>query len=242
MNQDITSTDYIIISPETLNVLVKNLPKSKTVGFITIEYPRLTEFQAKDENDDEYDEDEQLYSAVMRKSLTDKYGKLEIPIVQHETSCLSISIPHFPNIIVNNILARKLTEELDKKINKAWITLSPSLISSNETINKLEVDFDLKTPEIYSSIPSLKPPHFITGIGASVNSQISLLCQPRLMSLVLRSEGQSGFEKIDADSFIDACFVLNELLVGPSDEENYLKKVSLSVRKINGYANSGMYI
>lgn len=242
MDHNITSTDYIVISPNTLKVLVENLPNSKTVGSIKIEYPQLTDFQAKDEDDSDYDEDEQLYSAVMRKSLIDKYGKLELPIVQHDDAYLSINIPHFQNIIVNNILARKLTEELDSKINKSWITLSPSLISSNETINKLEVDSNVQTPNIYSAIPSLKPPHFITGIGASLNSQISSMEKPRLMSLVLRSEGQLGFEKIDTDAFIDACFVLNELLVNTSDKENYLKQISLAVRKINGSSNSGMYI
>lgn len=242
MNQNITSMDYIVISPKTLKVLVEDLPNGKAVGYINIEYPQLADLQTNDEDDDVYDEDEQLYTAVMRKSLIDKYGKLKIPIVQHDDRYLSVNIPHFPNIIANNILAQKLTEELDKKINKSWITLSPSLISSNETINKLEVDFDMQTPDIYAAIPSLRPPHFITGIGASFNSQISLLHQPRLMSLVLRSEGQSGFEKIDTDAFVDASFVLNELLVGTSDQENYLKQVSSTVRKINGYSNSGMYI
>lgn len=242
LNQNITSMDYIVISPKTLKVLVEDLPNGKTVGYIKIEYPQLADLQTNDEDNDEYDEDEQLYSAVMRKSLIDKYGKLKIPIVQHYDRYLSVNIPHFPNIIANNILAQKLTEKLDKKINKAWITLSPSLISSNETINKLEVDSDMQIPDIYAAIPSLKPPHFITGIGASFNSQISLLRQPRLMSLVLRSEGQSGFEKIDTDALVDASFVLNELLVGASDQEDYLKQVSSTVRKINCYSNSGMYI
>jgi len=242
LNHSVTSTDYIIVSPNTLKVLVENLPNGNLVGCIKIEYPQLTELQTKDEDDSDYDEDEQLYSAVMKKSLIDKYGKLELPIVQHEGGYLSINIPHFQNIIVNNILARKLADELDSKINKAWITLSPSLIGGNETINKLEVDSDIQVPDIYSTIPSLKPPHFITGIGASLNSQISLLGKPRLLSLVLRSEGQSGFEKIDTDAFIDACFVLNELLIDASFKENYLKQVSLAVRKINGCSNSGMYI
>ena len=242
LNQDVKSIEYIIISPNTLKVLVESLPHGKRVGLVTIDYPQFQEMQTNDEKDDEYDEDEQLYSAVMKKSMIDKYGKLEIAIMQHGDSYLSINIPYFPNIIVNNILTSRLIEELNDKVSTAWITLSPALISSNETINKLEIDNEMKMPDIYSEIPSLSPPHFITGIGASFSSQISLLRKPKLMSIILRSEGQSGFEKIDTDSFVDACFILSELLVNSTERQNYSKRVSLAVRKVNGYANSGMFI
>lgn len=240
MKEEVKNIEYVVITPTTLKVLVQYLPHGKNVGIISIEYPQLLELQNYKDEDD-YDEDEQLYSAVMKKSMMDKYGKIEIPIVLHG-SYLSINVPHFQNTIVNNIFASKVTAKLHETVGKAWIVLSPSLISTNETINKLNIESDTKMPAIYEAIPNLQPPHFITGIGASFNSQISLLHNSKLMSLVLRAEGQSGFEKVDSDSLVDTCFVLGELLVNPKDRDHYLKQVSFEVRKINGSANSGMYI
>lgn len=242
MDQNIKSIDYVLVTPTTIKVLSDCLPEGKYIGTITIEYPQLKELQQNDGEDADYDEDEQLYSAIMKKSITDKYGLVKIPITMHGDTYLSINVPHFQNTIVYNLFAKKLVEELGAKISKAWITLSPCELSNKETISKFDIGNQESTSQVYSLIPDLKPPHFITGVIASLNSRISLLPVPKLLSIVLRSEGATGFEKVDPDSIMDTCFVLGSLLVGNKDTDKYSSKVSMAVRKINGYANSGMYI
>lgn len=247
LNDNESIYEYAVITPKNIGVIVDSLPDTKQIGKIIIEYLELNDNKVENDNEsdnsDDYDEDEQLYSAVTSKSSLAKYPNTEIPILANKKlKVIGIIIPHLSNIIINNILARTLVENL--KVSKSWITLSPCSLNNNQSINRIQFegnDSNLINDNI-SLIPTLKPPHFITGFTAALISELNLLSKGRLLSLVLNSEGQPGFEKIDNDSLVDTTFILSEVILSSGLRDEYLKKVSLSVRKFNSYSNSGMYI
>lgn len=218
---------------------------TKQIGSIKIETPKNTETETETKNidsDSDYDEDEQLYKAIKSSKNADE--EIPIPILQLIGSpTIFIVTPHFTNVIANFEIAEKLVQNV--KVNKSWITLSPCNLNNGQTISKLEKDpLDGVSPNSpYSSVPFLKPPHFITGIAASFNSIINTTKEQQLFSLALNSDGQPGFEKLDNDALIDTTYVLVDLIVKDEKEkEGVLNKISKSVRKFNSYSNSGMYL
>ncbi|KAK6453926.1 uncharacterized protein RJT20DRAFT_64369 [Scheffersomyces xylosifermentans] len=245
----IKSVDFVVVAPSTISILSESLPQQKIVGTIRVSYPQLysdTEQSEQAEKDD-YDEDEQLYSAIQEKVVKSKYPTTNIPIhlgQNGNSSAITVTLPHFANVITHGLVARKLVQILDPLVKKSWVTLAPCGLNNNQTLNKMVANSGeniKKHTELYDAIPTLKPPHFITGISASVVSQLNLVENPKLLALVLNSEGQSGFEKSDNDALVDAGVVLGDVL-GLSDKNAYLKKISLAVRKFNGFSNSGMYV
>lgn len=223
-----TKLDYFVVVPSTVSIINELLP-GKKVGSVKIHYSREP---TPEEEDDDYHEDEQLYAAVRQRELDSKFPNQEVDIYAHKNYG-TIVVPHFSNIIVTNLVAQKLADIKPAK----WIALAPCSINNNQSLNKMASE---KEPEsqVLGAVPTLKPPHFITGIAASITAQnVS-----KVLTLVLNSEGQPGFEKSDNDAIVDAAYVLGDLLLDLSLREEYLKKVSLSVRKFNGYSNLGMYI
>lgn len=239
-----TKLDYLVVVPGTISIISDLLP-GKKVGTVKIHYAK----EQTSEEDDDYHEDEQLYAAVRQREFDSKFPNEELTIFAH-TNFWTIVVPHFTNIITTNLLAKKLAEICPS----TWITLAPCSINNNQSLNKMSSEkLNIEAPKldtldsksntslanILLAVPTLKPPHFITGIAASITSQNVSKC---MLTLVLNSEGQPGFEKSDNDAIIDAAYVLGEILLDGPLRELYLKKVSLSVRKFNGYSNSGMYI
>ncbi|EGV61526.1 hypothetical protein PSN45_000203 [Yamadazyma tenuis] len=228
-----TSATTLIICPQTVKVITETIGGTKC-GEIFIKYPEIPKI-VSDSVEDEYDEDEQLYSAIMEKSLKDKFTEFTIPILVHQNS-LTVVVPHQTNAVAINALSDKLVEFFSSKITN-WITLAPCQLNNNQTLNKFSIGSE---SELVNSIPTVQPPHFITGIGASVTSTLALTEGVRLVSLILNAEGQPGYEKIDPDSIIDASHVVAELI--GLERDAFIKRVSLSVRKFNSYSTSGMYI
>lgn len=226
----------ILVSPHTTRIIVEAIPETVPCGNVTVRYPEIGKIIATTFNPDEYDEDEQLYSAITEKSLKDRFTEYDIPLVQYGKT-VAVTVPHFTNSIAANVVAAQLVDFFGDKVDQ-WITLSPCPLNNNETVNKFLLGTATGTGTI-DSVPNIKPPHFITGISGAVNSNLSVK-KANLISLVLNAEGQPGFEKLDNDSIIDTSHLVAELL--DIKQSQYLKTVSLSARKFNGYSNSGMYI
>ncbi|KAG7663814.1 uncharacterized protein J8A68_002674 [[Candida] subhashii] len=240
----IDTIDNMIIIPKTLSILQDQLPDMKPIGSVKIDYPELyqplTTEESIEKEEEEYDEDVQLYNAIAAQRLKTRYPVTGIPILANGTT-ISLTIPHFVNTITYNILARALVKKF--KPNQTWIVLSPCSMNNNQSINRLVIGQGVEQiylPPLVESIPILKPPHTITGISAAIISQLNIMNESRVVGLVLNSEGQPGFEKSDNDAIIDACFVIGNIL--NIDDKEYMTRVSSSVRKFNGYSNSGMYI
>lgn len=237
LNQsDSSNIDQIIICPATIKIILEKVANKETVGTVNVKYPQIGQVVNEHmENNDEYDEDEQLYTAIMEKSLKGRFTDLLLPIWKYEKS-LMIVVPHITNLIATNILGEALVDYFYDKA-KSWITFSPCLLNNNETLNKLS----LKNQESkLDYIPNVKPPHFITGISASINSLLSTKQEAELISLILNAEGQPGYERLDNDSLIDASHVFSKIFL-KENTNKYLEDVSLSVRSTS-YSNSGMYI
>ncbi|KAI3406942.1 hypothetical protein KGF56_000235 [Candida oxycetoniae] len=230
--------DYIFVVPHTMKILQTELTKNHVVvGNIIVDYHQLYSSVEK-ESATTYDEDEQLYEAMKHESLKSRFPpKLELPIYLTK-GVLSIVVPHFENVIIYNLLARQVVKHLD--LNKEWILLAPSNLNNNQTINKLQLYADNANPVI-NNVPLLRPPHVITGFCAALLSQLNIVEAPLATALVLDSEGPLGFEKSDNDAIVDTATVLSSLFNIKNGEE-YVKNVSLKVRKLNGYSNLGMYI
>lgn len=208
--------------PKTLAIVVDAISGKKEAGAITVRYPQVQNTAAEDE----YDEEEQLYSAVGDLTLQ-KSQATDIPLFYTGTT-LFVVVPHFPNAIAYNLVAK----EIAKLPAKSWLTLAPCMLNNGQTVCRLDAS------DRFAEVPLLQPPHYITGISAALISALDDLSSTGV--LVLNAEGHPGFEKVDADSIMDAA----EVLAGSFTEDKvaYIKKLSQTVRKLNSSATSGMYI
>lgn len=212
-------------------------PKA-VLGSISVKYS-FTERNANPAtSEDEFDEDEQLYTAVNTQAVHRKYPSVEIPVYSIEgTQTVAIVVPHFANTITEKLVARKIVLLADS--NTQWLVMAPSQINNNLAIYRLDL-----SPQLFSKVPLLQPPHFVTGIIASLLSALLMSGSDlaNVGALVLNSEGQPGFEKIDADALVEAAENGAKILVGAEKKDDFLRDLSISVRKINSSATSGMYI
>lgn len=203
---------YALLVPAAVSILAKKAPGS-LVGKIGITYhptvPNTSE---------EYDEDEQLYAAMAHSHNQDKYKNQEIPIiggVHDGESWISVTVPPSENPIAYNILARAIVERIPAK---TWITVAPGSFYGH-TVAKLE---SLKHASAIE-VPELRPPHFVTGIAAAVNRHASdVLC------LVVNAEGQTGYERVDADALADVSYVIGSAM---KFGDEYSKTVAKAVRR-----------
>lgn len=224
---------YVVICPHNLRVLTQPLD-GETIGTIEVKYPEISkELETEEE---EYDEDEQLYSAINKSSLQKKYPQESIPIILYNSNVVLLTFPNFTNIITFNLISQKLVASIKPEY---WLTLAPSNLNNNQTINKLYVDNELNN-SLLVEIPNLKPPHMVTGISAAIISQLNYNNYSNFGMVVLNSEGQPGFEKSDSDAIVDSGYILAKLFV--KQDQEYLQTVSKHIRKFNPYSNSGMYL
>ncbi|CUM63521.1 LOW QUALITY PROTEIN: uncharacterized protein PRCAT00001097001 [Priceomyces carsonii] len=230
--------DYFVLFSKNTEVLLSSLEEGKKIGKVEISYPQLEDHESEfDIDNEDYDEYNQMYLAAHMKALN--YPKVTIDIIKFDNFA-TVQVPHFKNVITNHILARALINNFDSKVKKNWITVCPGSLNYKCTICKLLINSNFSSLQAMKTIPKLEPPHFVTGTAASLISKLSQLSNSKCISLVLNSEGPIGFEKIDGDALIDAGYTLAQICQISSSA--YLKKLSSSVRKINGYSNSSMYI
>lgn len=227
----------MVVLPQSIKVVLDCVADRKPAGSIKVEYPQL---EAENDENEEYDEDEQLYSAVNREATSRKYQSAEIAVFSLAAAAdsgesLALVVPHLTNPIAEKLVAAQVAKlALD---GAQWIVLAPCPLNNGTSLSRLDVGGR------FSEVPALQPPHFITGIGAAVVGELAQ--QKRLDStsvLVLNAEGHPGYEKIDADSIMDAVEVIGAQVVGSASRNSYIRKVSQGVRKINSAATSGMYI
>lgn len=236
MTDGTSEYDYALIVPHTISLIQDQLPKRVKIGEITIDYASLMKDLSVEEQE-EYDEDEQLYTALENEALKNKF-KTEVIPVYLSNGILSVVVPHFANIIAYNLLARKLVQQLQPL--KSWILLAPSNLNNNQSINQLPLTSDT-TSLVLSQVPVLRPPHSVTGITAAILSQLNLSGATNVITLVLNSEGHLGFEKSDNDAIVDTAYVISDI-VATLDKQEYVKSISSKVRKFNGYSNLGIYV
>lgn len=226
-----------MVIPQTIALLVQKASKA-TIGTITVTYPQIETHQEPTSTENDFDEDEQLYTAVDSQVLLRKYPTAEIPIQLIEnTPTVVVIVPRFFNIIAERLMAKKIVLLLSAQ--SQVLTLSPCQINNNLTISRLDL-----SGQWFQDVPLLQPPHVITGISAALISELSKISFDfaRGGALVLNSEGQPGFERIDADALMDAAEQTASFIVGSNNKDQFLKQLSLSVRKVNSAVTSGMYL
>lgn len=226
--------EQVIVVPKSVGVILEGVTK-KTLGFVTVKYPQLA---TETEAEDEYDEDEQLYHAVNKGALQRKYEEAEIAVYQFglQDTVLGVVVPHFVNSIAEKLVAKEIAAWASASAQ--WFVAAPCLLSNDHSMCRLDLSTD-----VFANVALLQPPHFITGIGAALVAELAKEDKLKNVgALVLKAEGQPGYEKVDADSIMDAAEALLRYLVGKPNKDAYVKSLSQSVRKINSGATSGMYI
>lgn len=227
-----TSPRLIIIVPLLMKVILDTVKNKQIAGKIEVSYPQLA---TETEQKEEYDEDEQLYSALSNEATARKYQLPSIQIynLSAEEPVFGIVVPHLTNPIAEKVLAQELARIGGK--NTQWKLLAPCVLNNGTSLCRLDVGSEL------GEVPKLEPPHFVTGISAAVVSELAHQQQLHNVSvLVLNAEGHPGFEKVDADSIMDAAELVASTFT--PDKTSYIKTLSQNVRRINSAATSGMYI
>lgn len=220
-----------------MGIVIDMIAEKSTVGHFNVEYPQVAEMTPTEE----YDEDEQLYSGVNLEALQRKYKqeKVDVYRIGNSAEVWAVILPHLANTIAEKALATEVVKSASDQT--AWIALAPSPLGNGASIRRLDL-FTKQNLPLLTQIPPMNPPHFITGLVAAVVATAKRHNQfSDVAVLVLNAEGHSGFEKVDADSLMDAVHVIAEQLVG-SNKPQYIRDVSKHVRKVNLAAVSGMYL
>lgn len=236
---DSTSIEKVIIVPEVLGAVIDQFPQKRVVGSIVVSYSQ--QLAESGVAEDDFDEEEQLYSAI---KFQQRYSAAEIAIHELVEGTIAIVVPHFTHIIVNNILSKALAETLDPQI---WVTFAPCPLENLRSSSKLSINLQSYTrlPKDVSLIPDLGPPHCFTGISASVNSAVSENEKSLLISIALNAEGQPGFEKIGHLAQVEAAKIIGSFAYvdGKSKlETEYLKNLSTRLRRLMANSDYGMYL
>lgn len=227
-----------MISPHNTKLLVKSLPKGQKTGTIKIKFPKSI---VEDVTEDTFDEDEQLYTAMEGKIKTNSYGTYEIEIWKNTDSIISVVVPHFKEVIVNNMLSRKLVEKFCDLV-QSWVILSLCEIKYGDILNRLDINDINEQAKVYSSVPSLKPPHFISGISACLHAQLKRRPGTLLFSIVVRSEGSLGYERINVESLLEAGYVLAKIFGKDFDYKSYIESITIGSKALRRGYGSLMYI
>lgn len=226
----LSNIETVVVIPLSMKIILDSVDKTVS-GSIKVEYPQLTN---EEESNEDYDEDTQLYSAVSREANSKLYQTADIAIYKlNARPALAVVVPHFTNPIVEKVVAAQLVKLPVE--NAHWIILAPCVLNNGVSLCRLDAG------NLFTFVPKVQPPHFITGIGAAVVSELAGHSKVgECNTLILNAEGHPGYEKVDADSLMEAAEVAGEYLV--KSKTDYIKKLSHSVRKINSSATSGMYI
>ncbi|CAM9020756.1 unnamed protein product [Wickerhamomyces anomalus] len=214
-------TGQVLILPNTLHFIKEALLKqgdSKLIGGLKIF--RIVKNQIESE---EYIEDEQLYKAneSNQEELSD-----EIEI--HQINGINIIVtPNFQDVINYEIIAR----DIIKFPNIEILTITPGTLPFNCNIAEIGSNS--------TNFPQLSPPFIITGISASLVSNSKTQSKNNIQTLVLQSEGVSGFEKINNDSINELAHYLQDKFKLNS---NFIKHVESLVNTGSSVNNFGLYI
>ncbi|CCH41333.1 Proteasome chaperone 1 [Wickerhamomyces ciferrii] len=211
-----------IIIPNTLSFindsLLKLFPENTKIGTVSI-YKFLTK---NDENQDEYLEDEQLYKSQKQDQLIEEFDQ-ELYIYKLNNELNLLLVPNFQNVIYYNLISKEI---LSKTTD--ILTITPGNLSFDQSIAILGSSY----PD--TKFPYLQPPFHITGISGSLLSKSS-----KVKGLILKSEGVSGFEKIDKESIENLSYYLQKQF---KFNEEFLKFIRNSLKNHNSSNNFGLYL
>lgn len=239
---DVIDIDYFFVSPHTTKIVIEALSTdAAVVGTITVLHgAAATTTTTVDDEESDYDEDEQLYRSILKSAA---HQEISIPIYYSAQRLAAYCIvSHFSNAVTYNLVARQLVSHFNANVHKSWVTVSTSSFNNGHTLARLN-SANPKAPSAFDLVPYLQPPHFITGVAASVNSVVNLIDGASLACLILNSDGQPGYEKLSTDAIVDAASVLAEFVTtDPHQKNQVVQFVSKAVRKFNSYSNSGMYL
>lgn len=199
-----------------------------SLGSIHVEYP---DSGVEGPEADQFDENEQLYSGIENPL---RFTNASLPIYRIRPSIVAIEIPHFRNEITEKLVADEIAG-LFSPLNAQVFMLAPCQGLLGGSLFKLNL-----SSQEFATIKSLEPPHYISGCCAALVSSFSST-PTKCAVLVLNAEGHRGFEKIDADSLMDAARHLF-LAISLPDAQGVLNKLSATVRKLNSSNTSGMYL
>lgn len=223
---------HVLVVPASMSVLLQALPKT-SVGSIDVTYAE----SEVAENEEEFDDDEQLYSAANLDAIRRKYPAASIPLYAvTDVPVLAVSVPHFANPIAEKRVAGVIATLAPNAT--VWVALAPCQLNNGTTIGK----FDLSST-LFGTVQPLQPPHFATGISAALISVLSSQNKlDNVGSLALNAEGHPGFEKVDADAIMDAAREVYATFFDLAKASEAVQKLSGIVRKINSASTSGMYL
>lgn len=209
-----------LVLPNTLSFLKDALVKQGTSETIaTIKLFRIISQQIESE---EFIEEEQLYKASEAHQEELSY---EIEVIK-VCDWNIIVVPVFQDIINYEIISRELSKH-ELKI----ITITPGTLP-----------FDSLVAEIGGStteFPQLVPPFVITGISASLVNQSKIHDFFKVQTLVLQSEGVSGYEKINHDSIAEVSRYIQGLFKIGS---KFIKDVETLLNTGSSVNNFGLYL
>ncbi|GMM32849.1 hypothetical protein DASC09_001740 [Saccharomycopsis crataegensis] len=247
---EINRKNPLIVAPYNLKFVLDALPVTKSIiASITITKGRKSDEGSTttttsvndDDDDDGYLQDQQLYSATGQ---SEAFSTFVVDILSLEGLQINVvAMPNFTNShpMINNQLTRYLIEQILSPEN--ILLLSPCCINYNESLGKvINFSHDAPLAQKFANISFLKPPHFVSGITASVMSFATLKNIPTV-NLVLDSEGVANFERINEDSVLEIIQVLGKDYF-KFDQTQYKKFRDVAVKKssLNDYVTSGMYI
>lgn len=240
LTESATKPTLLLVVPQSLAVVVDSDERKKSVGEYNFEFrsnaggSQLEKSGSADGEESDFDDDEQLYAAL--RSASQKAFTCPVYALDQHHTVLAVVVPH-----VGDILAEKMLAQLIGTIapaNGRWLALAPSTLGYSQTLCRL----DLGSAN-FAEVPALRPPHYVSGfVAAFVSAMVDRGLEKNGDVLALNSEGQIGFEKVDADSIMAAAHYFAGMLVGESEKTDYLEKLSRTVRRITLSATSGMYL
>lgn len=256
----------LLVLPYNLKFILDSLPaESEVIATISIKkdvallqkqkqkQKQLLIDNGDDDNEDEefnYLEDEQLYSAVAPNEAFKPFAIDVIRIAELQTNAIVVPNLTGSHPITNNQLSKHIVQFWQPK---EILLISPCTLNYNESIGKLSNFASIPKSSISSSdeaqfndsifeqISNLRPPHFISGITALIMSAATLN-GIRAVNLILDSEGAASFERINNDSVIAATKVISEVFqLNESKRELFTENI-VKRSNLNSYVTSGMYI
>lgn len=237
---------HVLVVPSTMAIITSVFDKSPC-GAIDVFY----EYHSLEEPD-VYDDDEQLY-------LTHGSGRVlpseSAKVYEILPGTIAIEVPHFSQPIVDKLVAMELAGLV---AGKNVTVLAPGTLGFGQALGRLDLGGSR-----FTEVPLVLPPTFITGISAALVATLgagaSLLTSEgtggaegagssagaegegqsqNVAALVLQSEGQPGYEKVDADAIVEA----GKAVFQSWNQPGKVAALSSAVRKLNSSSTSGMYL
>lgn len=170
---------------------------------------------------EEFIEDEQLYKASEAHQEELSYEIEVINVIGWNI----IVVPAFQDVINYEIIARELSN-----YKLEIITITPGSLPFDSLIAEIG--------GVSTKYPQLIPPFVITGISASLVGQ-SKTQGSKVQTLVLQSEGVSGYEKINHDSIAEISHYIQDLF---KLDSKFIKDVDSLLNTGSSVNNFGLYL